>query len=182
MDIEGQERLKDAANLSADIDLDFDASYSRAREIDLTMVILKMCHPRIGMDWSEEFANRMAAEYRIFLAMKAAFPTEWLPPSQIMDEFWHNHILDTRAYQADCQNLAGRFIHHYPYFGMRDSDDYVALVQAFQAEAELYRKHVGREPPPDLWITQITVADVGRLVGAEFANPAAAAAAAAFAD
>lgn len=160
----------------------FDDAYRRAREIDLTMVSLKVMHPNIGYGWSAELTGRLADEYRIFFALQAAFPDLWLPPSRILDEFWHNHILDTRAYAEDCQRAAGRFIHHYPYFGMRDADDHVALVDAFHTEIDLYIRCVGQAPPPDLWVTSITVADVATLVAGQYANPAATAAAAMFDD
>ena len=35
-------------------------------------------------------------------------------PSQAVDEAWHEFILSTRAYQAFCQRVLGRFLHHTP--------------------------------------------------------------------
>ena len=42
------------------------------------------------------------------------------------------HILDTRAYSRDCEFLFGRFLHHFPYFGMRGDADRAALDRTFR--------------------------------------------------
>lgn len=57
-------------------------------------------------------------EYRRFLTLKCFYPSIALVPSKTVDAIWHAHILDTRAYREDCQDVFGRFIDHYPYFGI----------------------------------------------------------------
>jgi hypothetical protein len=32
-----------------------------------------------------------------------------------LDQFWHQHILDTAKYSSDCQTLFGKIIHHNPH-------------------------------------------------------------------
>ena len=39
-------------------------------------------------------------------------------PNNKIDAFWHQHILDTKAYARDCMTVFGCFIHHNPYFGL----------------------------------------------------------------
>jgi hypothetical protein len=41
------------------------------------------------------------------------------------------HILDTAAYREDCDEIFGRFLDHFPYFGMRDEQDAQALEHAY---------------------------------------------------
>jgi hypothetical protein len=36
-----------------------------------------------------------------------AFPEETIVPCMIVDEVWHQHILDTYVYAADCDRLFG---------------------------------------------------------------------------
>jgi hypothetical protein len=56
---------------------------------------------------------RIEGEYRQFLFLLATHPDATLVPwSADVDEFWHQHILDTTKYAADCNALAGRLIHH----------------------------------------------------------------------
>lgn len=144
-----------------------------AAQLDLSNVCRKVMHPNpnIGYGWSEDFTERLVAEYRIFFTMHAAFGDLALPPSRVMDLFWHEHILDTRAYFADCDFVAGHYIHHMPYFGMRNEQDAELVVAALDLERELYIKCVGIEPPPDLWIVGFTVEKMNRLVGGRYTDP-----------
>ncbi|PKH02129.1 hypothetical protein CXF72_13320 [Psychromonas sp. MB-3u-54] len=80
-------------------------------------------------------------EYQRFLTLKMLYPSEVLVPSKLVDKVWHAHILDTRAYREDCEKLFGRFIDHYPYFGVYGKDDQKLLEQSFDKTIDLYEKH-----------------------------------------
>ncbi len=58
---------------------------------------------------------------------------------------WHAHILDTMAYHKDCQYLFGRYIHHYPYFGVRSEEDRENLEKAYSNTQKLYLIEFGEE-------------------------------------
>lgn len=85
-------------------------------------------------------------EYRRFLTLKRFYPSVALVPSKQVDAVWHAHILDTRAYREDCHLVFGRFIDHYPYFGIYGEDDYQELKNAFAHTVALYEKHFGTYP------------------------------------
>ncbi|WP_278350584.1 glycine-rich domain-containing protein [Marinobacter nauticus] len=85
-------------------------------------------------------------EYRRFLSLKSFYPYVSLVPTKIVDEIWHAHILDTRAYREDCQKVFGQFIDHYPYFGIYGEDDYRDLQDAFARTVALYERHFGKFP------------------------------------
>lgn len=85
-------------------------------------------------------------EYLRFLTLKHFYPSVALVPSKTVDAIWHAHILDTRAYREDCQQVFGRFIDHYPYFGIYGQDDYQELKNAFAQTVALYEKHFGAYP------------------------------------
>ena len=85
-------------------------------------------------------------EYRRFLTLKCLYPAVALVPSKQVDEIWHAHILDTRAYREDCHQVFGRFIDHYPYFGIYGQEDYQELKNAFAHTVALYEKHFGAYP------------------------------------
>ena len=87
-------------------------------------------------------------EYRRFLQLKKLYPGISLVPSKQVDEIWHQHILDTRAYREDCEALFGHFLDHYPYFGIYGKDDYEKLQDAFKETVSLYEKHFGQYPNP----------------------------------
>lgn len=73
-------------------------------------------------------------------------------PCKIVDEIWHQHILDTAAFREDCDAIFGRFLDHFPYFGMRDEQDAQALNDAYADTTERYR-HAFGEPPAETWIS-----------------------------
>ncbi|MFN9571292.1 MAG: glycine-rich domain-containing protein [Cyanobacteriota bacterium] len=143
---------------------------ARTNDLDFANLRCKVMHPNpnVGYGWSEAFTDLMEAEYIIFFAMHAAFPELSLPPSRVMDLFWHEHILDTRAYFSDCHHVAGRYLHHLPYFGMRNPEDASLCVDALNSERQLYLRCVGKEPPRDLWIVDFTVDDMRALVAGRY--------------
>jgi len=85
-------------------------------------------------------------EYRRFLALKVMHPNTALVPSKQVDAIWHAHILDTRAYREDCQAMFGRFMDHYPYFGVNGEEDYKMLQEAFAETIDLYEAQFGAYP------------------------------------
>jgi len=100
-------------------------------------------------EMSERDWDKAEREYRRFLSLKCWYPGISLVPSKEIDKLWHAHILDTRAYRDDCQHLFGRFMDHYPYFGLYGDDDYQLLVSSFEDTKALYEKHFSRWPYPD---------------------------------
>jgi hypothetical protein len=120
--------------------------------IDLTAIRRKLADPEEGKGLMAEQLDVMEAEYRRFLAMHLAYPGADVVPCKIVDEIWHQHILDTRAYARDCDALFGEFLHHFPYFGMNGPDDAQALHDAYAWTIERYRDAFG-EPPAGTWIS-----------------------------
>lgn len=86
-------------------------------------------------------------EYRRFLCLVGMFPNKNLVPTKLVDEFWHQHILDTKAYREDCQEVFGVFIEHFPYFGIHGKQDAINLDTAFEETKDLYRKVFNDEIP-----------------------------------
>lgn len=108
-------------------------------EIDLTMVKMKLCDADDGPGWSPERAAVAEICYKRYLKMVAAVePSVKLVPTKEIDTVWHQHILDTRAYADDCERVFGRFLHHFPYFGLRGPEDAHALAEAYNQTANLH--------------------------------------------
>ena len=55
-------------------------------------------------NWAAEDAERVEGEYKRFLYALSHKRREDIlsPPTDEVDEFWHQHILDTRRYRQDC--------------------------------------------------------------------------------
>jgi hypothetical protein len=120
--------------------------------LDLSNVRMKLADPEEGKGYGGDQLDLMEIEYRKFLALQLAFPGADIVPSKLVDEMWHQHILDTYAYHEDCDAMFGEYLHHFPYFGMRGEDDARALGDAFAETIERYRDAFG-EPPAGVWIS-----------------------------
>lgn len=97
------------------------------------------------LGWSLERADVARAEYIRFLTLLQLKPGFMLVPwpskdgQDDLDQFWHQHILDTAKYAADCQALFGRMIHHNPHV-VRGSGDETSAVEKTQ---RLYARTFG---------------------------------------
>jgi hypothetical protein len=126
-----------------------DQTVAAIQALDLTPIKFKATREEDGYGWTAEHADRMEAAYKRYLILHAKYPHLPLAPERDIDRFWHMHILDTRKYAADCMAVFGRFLHHFPYLGLRGEDDAKALEQAYRAMQELYAQEFG-EPVPEL--------------------------------
>lgn len=107
-----------------------DTIWQRVNKIDLKEVSKKLMLDS-SAQWTLEAVKQAESLYRHFLVLHALHPNEDLVPTKQIDEFWHQHILDTRNYAQDCEFLFGSFLHHDPYFGINGEDDRLRNKQAF---------------------------------------------------
>lgn len=137
-------------------------------DLDLGMIKRKLMDPEEGEGWSAEFCDLVGREYARFLSLTRAYPDLAIVPSGPVDKFWHNHILDTQQYGPDCERVFGFFLHHFPYFGMRGSEDAENLTRSWEMTIDVYVKHFGT-PPAGLWDAGTRCPKCGRI--APFAMP-----------
>lgn len=87
--------------------------------------------------WTIERADAAEAEYVRFLTLLGMKPkfmvVPWLDANgrDDLDQFWHQHILDTQKYAADCKAVFGQMIHHNPHV-LRGSDQEKDAVEKTQ--------------------------------------------------
>lgn len=117
--------------------------------IDLTMVKRKLMDPEEGQGWDADHTEYVEKRYRRFLCMIRLRVDASAVPTRDIDLFWHQHILDTRAYARDCELLFGKFLHHYPYFGMFGDEDARNLSTAFEETKRLYASLFGESYTED---------------------------------
>jgi hypothetical protein len=114
--------------------------------LDLGPIKFKLMDPEEGEGWSRQFVEHLETQYKRYLTLVAKYPREAIAPDREVDRFWHAHILDTRKYIDDCERVFGFYLHHFPYFGMRGTDDAAALATAGERTRELYAAEFGAEP------------------------------------
>lgn len=94
------------------------------KNISFSLLKIKLVE-LLGYDLN--LVNLMENQYIKFLAL---IKTLWdlgvylkFVPNKLIDEFWHNHILDTENYYYDCYKIFGRFLHHDPYYGLKNEEE-----------------------------------------------------------
>ena len=94
------------------------------RELDRSLQKRKMIEV---LGWIPEVVDVMERDYMRYLALTKTLRDFHIKmsivPNTYIDEFWHNHILDTLSYSDDCNRIFGEYLHHYPYYGMIDEED-----------------------------------------------------------
>ena len=133
----------EAAQTMVETDEALDEALHRVSQLDFTMLKRKLMEEH---GWTAEFCEEAESLYRKFLALNARYPDRKVCPTGPIDEFWHSHIIDTRAYHRDCDLVFGEYLHHFPYFGMRGAEDREALESTFRESVELFIIHFGIDP------------------------------------
>lgn len=86
--------------------------------------------------------DKLEAEYRQFLYLAAINPTEVVVPwTQPLDDFWHEHILDTAKYKKDCEAIFGKMFHHNPNLPVGTPEQ----SKAFKKTKEMYKESFGQK-------------------------------------
>jgi hypothetical protein len=110
--------------------------------LDLSRIRGKLIDPNGEYAWADEKADLAISEYRDFLQLIFLYPHERLVPGPGVDEVWHMHVLDTRKYAADCNQIFGYFVHHIPSYG----DDSSPESNARERTVALYQAVFNRTP------------------------------------
>lgn len=63
------------------------------------------------------FLDEAIQDYKHYLFLNLKYPSFPIAPSYHIDEVWHQHILFTKKYAADCKSIFGEMRHHVPHFG-----------------------------------------------------------------
>jgi hypothetical protein len=121
---------------------DVATALARVEAIDLTPINGLLRHEDPGF-WTEEILADVERAYRRFLVLNLLYPSETLAVNRILDEYWHSHILDTRKYAADCDQLFGKLLDHFPYFGIEDEEDRQAKLRAFAVTQDMWQSVFG---------------------------------------
>lgn len=119
----------------------FQPFLQKVRSLDLGALAYQLMQSCSGPRWSRAKTVQAIARYLAFLYLIDRYPNLELVPPQDIDQVWHQHILDTQKYAADCQHLFGQFIHHFPYLGTQGEADQQHWYRAYALTQVLFRKH-----------------------------------------
>src|SRR5258708_1235326 len=89
--------------------------------------------------------DELIDEYKKFLEIRNIDKN--CSPSDLIDELWHQHILDTQSYINYCLKKFNRVIHHNP----NDSKDQDKRNERIKNTIRQYREKYSREPNYLIW-------------------------------
>jgi hypothetical protein len=98
-----------------------------------------------GLGWSPEMAEFVETNYRRWLFLRRKHEDVPMPPSVQIDEVWHMHILDTRAYRRDSGRIFGYYLDHNPYFGVGGEEAQKQLDTAAEDTWRHFREEYGED-------------------------------------
>ena len=123
---------------------EFDKAFALVSKWDFSLTKIKLLEPDYA-GWTKERANTAEIDYKRYLSVTKALGGYQLVPNGDIDRFWHEHILDTRRYAQDCEELFGGFLHHYPYFGMRGEADNSTWIDTSRQSTEFWMLLFGEQ-------------------------------------
>jgi len=110
------------------------------RSYDLTPVVRRLVDTEC---WSKKHALAACEQYRNFLFLMKKFGGDReLTPSFEIDEAWHAHILHTKKYIDFCEQVFGKYLHHYPHLA-RHKGNAENLNKLFQHTQNLHKEEFG---------------------------------------
>ena len=115
----------------------------KIRALDLEPIKFKLIKEK---GWTLKRADSVEQLYKAYLTLFALYPKEEHVPTSDIDEMWHSHILDTHKYMADCQDIFGFYLHHYPYLGMLGTEDAALATAQFEATRRRFMEVAGLDP------------------------------------
>lgn len=89
-------------------------SHDVIERLDLSDILRQLAAKTEYAHWTPARFFTAAQEYREFLTACKNHPEQELSPTPDADEVWHRHMLNSRCYMRDCQNIFGYYLHHEP--------------------------------------------------------------------
>lgn len=91
-------------------------AWDKIDSLNLQTAKMKLAEAK-HLQWTDAQIKLVEAWYKRFLFLMHKYPEQAHRPTVVIDEFWHQHILDTRKYARDCRDIFGYFLHHDPNVG-----------------------------------------------------------------
>ena len=140
-------RIIDINRIMGQIVLLKNKKLTEIENLDLERLRFKLIKEQPQSGWGGEKFDIALAEYKRFLILKVLHPEKSFSPTSLMDEIWHLHILDTKAYMIDCKSIFNKYLHHSPSFGHYNTEEQNSrLVNSRRNLEEMYSVHFGEDP------------------------------------
>lgn len=108
-----------------------DEARNYIQNIDFSNIIWKMEYQH---GWMQDDVIETCKQYCNFLFLKKKYIHNVLIPSEDVDIFWHEHILDTKKYMHDTNFIFGSYLHHHP--SLKKNEDIFFISEDGQKKSE----------------------------------------------
>ncbi len=99
-------------------------------------------------DCSDGELELLEREYKKFISLKLFEPELKYPVSEVIDEYWHTHLLFSRDYHEMSKRVFGDYAHHHPIVDENEKEELMPLYN--DNTLAQYRKVFG-DPDPVMW-------------------------------
>lgn len=103
-----------------------------------------------GLPYDDKFLQKGLMALKQYYAVAVLDGSNPHAVSDIVDPFWHSHIICTMQYERFCYETAGYFMHHVPH-NEESEEQITALERTYEYTMEIYDTlfhHVDRELNP----------------------------------
>lgn len=109
-------------------------SVQYVKGLDLSYLVKRLVTKE---NWIEDEAQEAVRKYKNFLILACKYPDRIaFVPTEEIDAVWHAHILHTRNYMHDCDQILGKYLHHKPSSGSKEDQE--RLKNGYIKTAQLY--------------------------------------------
>lgn len=138
-------KLIDKQNTQTNTDLALKNAHAHIYSMNLDMVIETLTRK---YKWLNSEAEEASRQYRNYLwLLKKYGLNQPLAPTEDIDEFWHHHILHTKKYREDCNNIFANYLDHTPISHSQEKSAASNSPDPFEAMQNLYQKEFGHTCP-----------------------------------
>jgi hypothetical protein len=126
---------KNYPTIKRDFEMEIQKELDKLEEaLNLECIVKKAKENYSWSDQETEYALKWYVRHW-YLCVK--YPSEPLASiSKMVDDLWHQHILDTRKYATDCEQISGTFLNHTPIYDKPKTFE----IAAYDNTVEIYKK------------------------------------------
>ena len=104
-------------------------------------------------NWDVTPAEEAVRKYKNFLLLHLLYQDFKVVPTRAIDLVWHEHILHTQKYMADCNQIFGAYFHHTPTERPEeegvDHSDFIETARLYEKQ---FREPYGHTFDISIWL------------------------------
>jgi hypothetical protein len=141
---------KQDSEITRDIEINFDKTKKDLADyLGVDIVEYIMIHPEDERPrWAKDriIVLQAVQEFVKFIKLAIANPNQFVAPSKLQDDIWHQFMLHPQKYYNFCIDKAGRIIDHNGGFGLREGEK-SKLIERYTLTQRLWKETYKEDHP-----------------------------------